>query len=505
MEPKKNSQENYQKYVLAMQKIQDLNSATALLHWDAEVNAPTKGAARRASQIATLTATAHEWTTAAELEELINTLYETKNGLSENEAANITLSWEHLQKAKKLSTAFVAQFSTIKSAASNAWVKARKAKDFSLFVNELEALIDQLKQKAALIGYEEHPYDALLDEYEKGMTVAKLDVLFEDVQQQLVAFAKQLRTKGEATENTFLDKDYDEDEQWKLGLFLLEQMGYDFEAGRQDKSVHPFTMSLSATDVRVTTRILRDKPLEMISSCIHEGGHGLYEQGLKDEYYGLPMGMATSLGIHESQSRIWENNVGLSHEYWQANFLRLQQQFPAQLQDITLERFYKAINQVKPNLIRIQADEIHYHLHILIRYQLEKGLIEGSIAVKDLDTVWNKLYQDYMGVAVPDSAQGVLQDIHWSEALFGYFPTYSLGSLYAAQFFAQAEKDLPNLKQEIAQGNLTTLRTWLNENIHQYGQKYTSEELCKRITGEGLNFEYFMKYVNEKYSTIYGL
>jgi carboxypeptidase Taq len=500
-----NIAEKYSAYVAQMQKIQDLNSSIALLHWDHEVNAPAKGAARRAGQIATLVSTVHEWTTADELTALVTDLYEHRAELASDEASNICLSWEQIQRAQKLSTAFVTQFSKVKSAASNAWVAARKANDFEVFKPALKELVTMLRQKAALIGYEGHPYDALLEEYERGMTVDKLDMLFKDIRQELVAFAQELKEKGIPTSTDFLTQKYNEDKQWDFGLYLLEQMGYDFEAGRQDRSIHPFTTSFSVTDVRVTTRIIEDKPIEMITSCIHEGGHGLYEQGLQDSYYGLPMGSATSLGIHESQSRIWENNVGLSKSYWTVNYPHLKQLFTEQLDAIDLEHFYKAINQVSPNLIRIQADEIHYHLHVLIRYQIEKGLLDGTIEVDELEAVWNNLYEEYMGVVVPDAINGILQDVHWSEALVGYFPTYSLGSLYAAQFYEQAKRDIPDLEKQISKGDLLPLKKWLNEVIHQYGQKYTSEELCQRITGEGLNFKYFMQSIRDKYVSIYNL
>ena len=386
-----------------------------------------------------------------------------------------------------------------------AWLKARKAKDFSLFKNELKTLVNLLKEKAELIGYKGHPYNALIDEFEKGATVAQLDILFGDVRQQLVAFAKEIREKGTPSEKGFLSRHYDKKKQWEFGLELLTQMGYDFEAGRQDISEHPFTTAFSPRDVRVTTRIEEDNPIEMIGGCVHEGGHALYESGLNPEYYGLPLGMATSLGIHESQSRLWENHVGLSLAYWKANFERMQALFPAALGDVNLMQFYKGINQLQPNYLRTVADEIHYHLHVLIRYEIEKGLLDGTYDVENLEAVWNQKYQDFLGLEVPHATHGILQDVHWAEGLFGYFPTYSLGSFYAAQFFHKAQQDIPNLEEQISQGNMKPLLEWLRHHIHQHGKKYTSEELCQRITGEGLNLKYFMDYAKEKYATIYSL
>ncbi|CAA6811245.1 MAG: Thermostable carboxypeptidase 1 (EC [uncultured Aureispira sp.] len=495
--------EQYEQYVAQLQKIQDLNSTLALLHWDNEVNAPSKGASLRGQQIATLSATVHEWATSSELGELLLHLNANRQALSENEAKNVELSLAIFNKEKKLPIKFVTAFSKAKTKAFQAWLNARKAKDYTLYKNELRVMVDLLKEKARLIGYKEHPYDALIDEFEKGATVAQLDILFGAVRQQLVAFAKEIKVKGQPSEKAFLNRHYDKQKQWDFGIELLTQMGYDFEAGRQDLSEHPFTTTFSSKDVRITTRIEENTPLEMIGSCIHEGGHALYEMGLPSKQYGLPLGMATSLGIHESQSRLWENQVGLSLAYWKVNFPRMQERFPEALEGITVEQFYKAINQLEPNYIRTIADEIHYHLHVLIRYEIEKGLMDGTYDVENLDLVWNKKYKDFLGLEVPDATKGILQDVHWAEGLFGYFPTYSLGSFYAAQFYSKAKEDLPNLEEEIAKGNMTPLLEWLRYHIHQHGQKYTSEELCQRITGEGLNLSYFMAYAREKYAVIY--
>lgn len=499
------SKELYKQYVEKLQKIQDINASIALLHWDNEVNAPKKGAPFRSRQLATLSGMSHEMIVDPNLGILLEQLNADKSVLSEIEARNVELTLGDYQKATKLPSSFVQELSLARSAAYQAWIAARKEEDFSLFREALTTIVELKRKEAKLLGYQEHPYNALLNDYEKGATVAQLDVLFGDVRKQLVAFAKTIRENGSSTNNEFLYLHYDKDKQWQLGLELLKQMGYDFEAGRQDISEHPFTTSFAPMDVRVTTRIDENDPLSMIGSCIHEGGHGLYEQGLKPENYGLPAGFATSLGIHESQSRLWENNVGLGFAYWKNNFSRLQELFPEQLATVSIEQFYKAINQLKPNLIRVAADEIHYHLHVLIRYEIEKGLIEGSIEVENLDQIWADKYQDFMGIEVPNAKQGILQDVHWCEGLFGYFPTYSLGSFYAAQFYAQAQKDIPNLETMIEAGNMQPLLGWLRENIHQYGRLYTSEELCKRITGEGLSLKYFMDYAKKKYSYIYDL
>ena len=280
-------------------------------------------------------------------------------------------------------------------------------------------------------------------------------------------------------------------------------MGYDFDSGRQDISVHPFSSHFSPQDARVTTRIDENNLSEMIWSCIHEGGHALYEQGILSENYGTPLGNSVSLGIHESQSRLWENHVGRSLEYWKYNYPSLKSLFPDKLKNVDYYKFYEATNNVKPSLIRTNADELTYHLHVLIRYEIEKGLIEGSIDVKDLPTIWNKKYFDYLGIKVPSDSKGVLQDIHWSHGSFGYFPTYTIGSFYAAQFFYKASAEIDSIETKIGNGDFVELLDWLRKKVHIYGERYDAKVLCERITGEELNFKYFMEYVTNKYSKIY--
>jgi len=496
--------QQYTIYKALMQKIKDLEYAAAVLHWDIETYMPAKGVRFRSQQMATLQALAHELFTAENTGVLLKELVESNN-LDDFKKTNVQLSLEDYEKATKLPNEFVKESSVIRTEAFQAWLKAKEANDYAIFRPALTKMVENKKQEAALLGSKGHTYNALLDQYEKGAEVESLDALFKDVREKLVAFVKELKEKGQQSPNHFLKHIFPKDEQWELGLDLLKQIGYDFEAGRQDISAHPFTTNFSPEDVRVTTRIDEKDLMSMIGSCIHEGGHALYEQGLPSEQYGLPLGSATSLGIHESQSRLWENNVALGLPYWKANFESLQKTFPSQFSGINLQSFYKAINQVSPNLIRIEADELHYHLHVLIRYELEKGLIEGTISTENLNKIWNQKYRDYLGVNVPDDNRGVLQDIHWSQGLFGYFPTYSLGSFYAAQIYAQAMKEIPNMIIEIEKGNMKPLLDWLREKIHRHGRRYTSEELCKQISGEGLNLKYFMDYATRKYGEIYGL
>jgi len=353
-----------------------------------------------------------------------------------------------------------------------------------------------------LVGFKQHPYNALMDEYEPGATVSQLDKLFTDVRRQLVDFVAEIRQKKQV-DDSFLYKKWSKDKQWNFGIEILKKIGYDFSAGRQDISEHPFSTTFSPEDVRITTRIDEKNFGNMLWSCIHEGGHALYEQGIPTEAYGTPIGNAVSLAIHESQSRLWENNVGRGLPFWKANYKELKKQFPKNLAGIGLQKFYKGINKIMPSPIRTESDELHYHFHVLIRYEIEKGLVEDSLDPAELKTIWNDRYKEYLGLDIKDDKTGILQDIHWAYGSIGYFPTYSLGSFYAAQFYAQAKKDIPDLEKKISSGDNRSLLDWLRKNIHQHGSRYNPNALCKRVTGETLNFKYFMDYVKEKYEGVY--
>ncbi|MCX6297453.1 MAG: carboxypeptidase M32 [Bacteroidetes bacterium] len=368
---------NYSEYQGIMRKIADIQYASAVLNWDQETYMPSKGAAFRAQQLATLAGIGHELSTSIELGNLLTKL-SVDTTLTEKEKRNIKQSLKNYNDNKKYSTEFVQELSKTISETFQAWQKAKTENNFGLFAPFLEKLVKLKREECKLLGDFPHPYDALLNQYEPGAKTADLEVLFTDVRNQLVTFVKQIAAKPQNKDN-FMFLNYDREKQWQFGLDLLKQMGYDFEAGRQDASSHPFTTNFSAQDVRVTTRINEKDLNEMIWSCIHEGGHALYEQGLPSEEYGLPSGEYISLGIHESQSRLWENNVGRSLSYWKANFKTLQQTFSENLASITFEDFYKAMNIVKPSLIRTSADELTYHFHVLIRFEIEKALIEGRL------------------------------------------------------------------------------------------------------------------------------
>ncbi|ASZ14621.1 carboxypeptidase M32 [Chitinophaga pendula] len=497
----KSSQSLYQEYKTQLQRIADVRNASAVLAWDQETYLPEQGAAFRGQQLTTLSTIAHEWSTSAQLGALLEEL-RGRTDLRATEQRNVQLSYEDYEKQRKYPASFVATLSQTTNECYHAWIKARKANDYTVYEPLLSQMVALKKQEADLLGYSGHPYNALLNEYEKGATTDMLQAIFEDVKTQLMPLLRTISSRGQV-DKSFLHKHYEKDKQWGLGMELLKAMGYDLRAGRQDVSEHPFTTSFNPHDVRVTTRIDEKDFGNMTWSCLHEGGHALYEQGLLAEEYGLPCGEATSLGIHESQSRLWENNVGRSQGFWAHHYGKVQRLFPESLGEVSLTDFYKGINQVSPSLIRTEADELTYHFHVMIRYEIEKGLLDGSIGTKDLHHTWNAYYQEYLQVTVPDDLRGVLQDIHWAHGGLGYFPTYSLGSFYAAQFFAAVRKQIKDLPEQIAKGEYGALLHWLRENIHVHGRFYTSNALCEKVTGEPLHFRYFMEYAQEKFNGIY--
>jgi carboxypeptidase Taq len=496
-----NSKELYSQYKTKMQKIADVKYASAVLQWDQETYLPPKGNDIRGRQLATLSEIAHQQFTDDATGALLNELI-SKNDLDNKEQKNVELSLYDHNKSKKLSSDFVRKMSETVTKSFHTWIQARKENAFAVFEKPLDELIQLKKQEADMLGYEQHPYNALMNDYDKGLTVGIVDKVFADLKPQLSTLLDTIKNKTQV-DNSFLHQHFDKDSQWRFGMEILKQMHFDFEAGRQDISEHPFTINFNNADVRITTRIDEKDLGNMAWSCIHEGGHALYEQGLPAEEYGLPLGEYCSLSIHESQSRLWENCVGRGLAFWQHNMPLLKKKFPKQFKEIDTVQFYKGINRVQPSLIRTEADELTYHFHVMIRYDIEKMLIEGSIKTKDIPAYWNEHYEKYLGIPVPDDKRGCLQDVHWSHGSFGYFATYSLGSLYAAQLYATYQRQNGSLEAALASGNNAGLLHWLRQQIHRYGRYYTSEELCSKATGETLNSNYFIDYASKKYNDIY--
>jgi carboxypeptidase Taq len=493
--------EQYERYREHMRKLADVRSALALMQWDQETYMPPKGEEFRAQQVASLSEIAHEMATSEKLGSLLESL-ENHAGLGEIERKNISLNLSDYKKQKKYPAAFVRQMSETISKSFNAWNRAKKENRFSIFENELAKVVELKKQETDLLGYSDHPYDALMDEFEKGCTVKLVDKLFSEMRPKLGSILEKIMNKDE-TDDSFLMGHFDKKKQWDFCIEVIKSLGFDFEAGRQDISSHPFSTSFNKYDVRITTRIDEKDFNNMLFSCIHETGHALYEQGLPESSYGLPSGEFTSLGIHESQSRLWENHVGRSLAFWKYQFINLKNVFSHEFKSVPLEKFYKGINKVKPSLIRTEADELTYHFHVMIRYEIEKMLITGEITAHDIPACWNEQYKKLLGIDVPDDQHGCLQDVHWSHGSFGYFPTYSLGSFYSAQFFASVLQDDQLIMQKIETGNTDSLLAWLRQRIHILGRTMTSEEICKQATGEALNVQYFLDYLLDKYARIY--
>ncbi|MEW6235997.1 MAG: carboxypeptidase M32 [Candidatus Omnitrophota bacterium] len=486
-------------------EVSDIHSAASLLQWDMETYMPPKAAPARGEQIATLSALAHRAFTAPEMGALLHDLRQTVEQLSEDDAKLVEIALYDYERAVKLPEAFVHEFSLEQSAAFQAWLKARVEKKFALFQSRLEKLWQLLRRKADLLGYEGSPYNALLEDYERGMTAEKLKVLFGVLASCQRDLIRRIVHSSRQPDVSWTVGEWNEKTQWDFSLGVLKDMGFDFEAGRQDKSVHPFTTNFDICDVRITTRIDERNLFSALASSIHEGGHALYEQGFRLEDRRTPLAQAISLGVHESQSRLWENMIGKSLAFWKHYAPMLRDRYPERLAALTPEQVYAAVNQVRPSLIRVEADECTYNLHIILRFEIEAGLMEGTLKVCDIPQVWNEKMRDYLGLNPPDDAAGCLQDIHWSHGLVGYFPTYALGNLYAAQIFEKIMQDIPDLWTQIETGCFGGLLGWLRDNVHKHGRRLTAPQLIEKITGNEPDCEPYLRYLENKFSSLYGL
>lgn len=491
----------YGEYKTQMRKIADIKYASAVLQWDQETYLPVKGGEIRGQQIATLSEIAHRSFIDDHLGKLLQELM-SADGLSPRQRKNVALTWEDYTKQKKFTSTFVRELAETVSKSFHSWIDARKENDFSLFANDLVRLIELKRQETDLLGYTDHPYNALLNDHDKGSSVNLLNEVFQNIRQSLGGTLQKILSRPQV-DNSFFFQHFPREKQWEFGLLMLKELGYDFDAGRQDISEHPFTINFNPNDVRITTRIDENDLSSMVWSCIHELGHALYEQGLDSEEYGLPAGEPASYSIHESQSRLWENHIGRSHAFCERWLPVLKEFFPVQLNSVSVTDFYNGINKVEPSPIRTEADEVTYHFHVMIRYELEKRLIEGTLNVADIPAYWNEQYENYLGIRIADDRQGCLQDVHWSHGSFGYFPTYSVGSFYAAQFFARAQEEVPGLEKHLANGNTRPVRDWALMNVYKYGRTSTSEEICAAVSGKSLDIHYFLDYIVAKYKNIY--
>lgn len=494
----------YDTFLTHVKEMNTVRSIEALLDWDQEVLMPEKAARDRAGQVAYLTGLAHEKLTSDELGGLIAKL---EREIDKNDYAAVTNVREtrrHRDRAVKLPTELVKKIAEATSLAKLDWMKARKESNFTKFAPHLEALLDLKRQVADRIGWDTEPYDALMDEFEPGARAAQVQAVFDQVKAELVPLVAAIKSAKKQPNLSILTRPCPQVKQAEFNRKIAEALGFDFKAGRLDISTHPFCGGYGPFDVRMTTRYDEKYMPMALFGTMHETGHGLYEQGFDPAHTNTPMGHSVSLGIHESQSRMWENFVGRGRPLWEHFYPALQAAYPA-LADVTLDDFYFAINNVRPSLIRVEADEVTYGLHIMLRFDLERRMIAGKLAVKDVPAAWNDGVKSLLGITPPNDAEGCLQDIHWSMATFGYFPTYALGNLYAAQFFGTIKKAMPDLEDQFRRGQTKPLREWLRENIHKHGMRYRAHELVKVVTGAELSHKPFVDYLNAKYRPLYGI
>lgn len=490
-----------------LSELNNVNRAAAILGWDQQTMMPPGGAEARARQLGTLSKIAHEIQTADETGRLIEDAKKEVAGMDyeSDDAALVRAAEYDYEQATKLPTDLVVAITETTTLAHEVWVEARANNDFEHFRPMLEKIFDLTHQMVECFGYKEVPYDALLDQYERGMPTREVKRLFDELKQELVPLVKAIAENQDAVDDSVLHRSYPIDKQREFGEKVVSAYGFDFKRGRQDLAVHPFCTHFSANDVRITTRFDPNWINPALFGTMHESGHGMYEQGVAQNLDNSILGSGTSLGVHESQSRMWENIVGRSRGFWGHFYPELQALFPDALNGVTVDTFYKAINKSYPSFIRVEADEVTYNLHIMVRFELEQAIMNGELAIKDLPAAWNAKFEDYLGIVPPNDAQGVLQDVHWSSGLIGYFPTYSLGNLLSVQFYDKAVQEHPEIPNEIARGKFDTLLNWLRVNIHQHGRKFTPQELVQHVTGTSIQTGPFMRYLTEKYTDIYNL
>jgi len=488
-------------------ELDDLNKAGSLLAWDREVNMPKGGTTERIAQMTTLSSLSHRMFTSDAMGELIENAAAELDGADyeSNQASLIRLLRRTYADARRLSAEFVARSAAVSGQAREAWVKARAESDFAIFRPWLEQVVELCQEMAELYGYEDEKYDALLDKYETAMKTAEVRTIFEALKGDLVPLREAIDRSPVKLDDSFLHQPYDVERQKEFARYIAGAIGYDFNRGHLGTVVHPFAISFSRNDARITTRWYPDFLNPSLFGTLHECGHAMYEQGTHPDLARTPLARGTSLGIHESQSRMMENIVGRSRGFWQAHFPELQRQFPDVLGNHTAEDFYRAINKTQPSYIRVEADELTYNFHIILRFELEQAMLNGDLVVADLPAAWNDKMRELLGIVPLTDSQGCLQDVHWSRPGFGYFPTYALGNLYAAQFYETAVAAEPVIVEEMAQGKTNALLTWLGENIHQHGRKFTPGELVQRVTGQPLGHQAFMRYVTAKFGDLYGL
>jgi len=499
-------EEKLNEFKQLLAEITDLGRAQALLGWDQQVYMPRGGAEDRGNILETLATITHNKFVSKEMGALIEKLrpYAEKLDPESDDACLIKRIAHNYDKETKVSMKWVGEFARVTTIAQGVWEDAKHKNDFKLFQPHLEKIVELRKEYAEFFKPYDHVYDPLLDDFEPGLKTKEVKEIFGKLRTQQVDLLKKIAAKPEV-DDSFLHIPYPEQGQWDFGVDVITHFGYDWNRGRQDKSVHPFTTGFGIDDVRITTRFDPERAASALFSTMHEGGHAMYEQGVKPALRRTPLAGGASMAVHESQSRMWENLVGRSKPFWKFFYPKLVKIFPEQLKNVSMEVFYKGINKVEPSLIRVEADEATYNLHVMLRLELEIALLEGTVKVKDLPQAWNDRMKDYLGVVPPTDTLGVLQDVHWSGGMLGYFPTYALGNLVSAQLWEKINEAIPDLESQIEHGKFDALLGWLRTNIHQHGAKFEPQVLVKKVTGSTITPEPYMRYLTKKYTEIYHL
>lgn len=488
-------------------EVSDVNRAGAVLAWDQETYMPRGGVANRADQLTTLRRIGHVRFTADEIGGLLDEAEHEVSGLpfDSDEASLVRVTRREYELARKVTAELVAETARAGATARPVWQKAREDADFKLFAPYLEKNVELNRRVADALGYEKRPYDALLGRSEPGLTTDQLEGIFAELKKAIVPLVGAIARNAEAVDDSVLYRGFDLDLQVRFALQVVTRLGYDLERGRQDISTHPFTISFGPGDVRITTRASRDFFNECLFGSIHEAGHGMYNQGIGQNLDRTPLWSGASPGVHESQSRLWENLVGRSAAFWRHFHPSLSSAFPEQLKGVDEEEFFRAVNKSYPSLIRVEADEVTYNLHILLRFELENALLDGSLKVKDLPEAWNAHIKSYLGIVVPNDREGVLQDIHWSGVSFAVFPGYTLGNLMGAQLVERMREEVPDVDGHIEKGEFDVLLGWLRTNVYRHGRKFTPNELMQRVTGKPLTPGPWIAYVQQKFGALYGV
>lgn len=484
-----------------------LESIDALLGWDERTMLPEGGGAYRATQMKYLAGLIHEKRTSPQFADLLKSLADSDWSVESgsDDAATVKQWKRKVKRAQSQPRELVEELAEATVAGQQIWVQARKENSFETFRPALQRIVKLKQEQAAAIGFQENAYDALLDEYEPEATTIEIGKVLNELKSQLVPLIQQLADAPRQPDTQHLHAHFPATQQESFAKLAAGKIGFDFDRGRLDVTAHPFCTELGPADCRITTRYDEDFFNTAFFGVLHEAGHGIYEQGLRSDRYGLPSGMYCSLGIHESQSRLWENLVGRSRGFWEYFLPTAKSSFPEPLSSVSVDDFYQSINAVRPSLIRVEADEATYNLHIVIRFELEQQLISGNLPVEDLPSAWNQAYAEALGVTVDEDRNGCLQDVHWSAGLFGYFPTYTLGNLYAAQLFEAAEAELGDLDAQFAQGVFAPLKGWLQSKIYDFGQNHPAGSLVRMATGAELSSTALMTYLRRKLLPIYGI